>query len=167
MADAANDNRGEESLGRYRSSRQKRQRPKANLQPPLTPMIDVTFQLLIYFIVTATFRQAEGLIPGSLPSDLGMVDPKPRPEVPVTVTLVPQGTGGIQYQLDAADPTQDAATLFSMLRDRREAAPGAPLIVAVHPSVLWQYVVEAYNQGYRAEFKEVGFRYERGRSGRR
>jgi len=42
-------------------------RRTAKPQTPMTPMIDVTFQLLLFFIMTFEFRQSEGMIPGTLP----------------------------------------------------------------------------------------------------
>ena len=33
----------------------------------MTPMIDVTFQLLLFFLLTCEFRESEGMIPGTLP----------------------------------------------------------------------------------------------------
>lgn len=44
------------------------QRKRKSFQPPLTPMIDVTFLLLLFFILTFTFRQMEGQLPGAITS---------------------------------------------------------------------------------------------------
>ena len=52
----------------YIPPRRKRGRGKPKMQPPLTPMIDVTFQLLLFFLLTFQFREREGQIPGSLPN---------------------------------------------------------------------------------------------------
>jgi biopolymer transport protein ExbD len=38
------------------SQRTKRGRLKPKMAPPLTPMIDVTFLLLLYFLLTINFR---------------------------------------------------------------------------------------------------------------
>ena len=38
-------------------------------QPPMTPLIDVIFQLLIYFMLTMHFRNVEGMLLSQLPKD--------------------------------------------------------------------------------------------------
>ena len=57
----------------YVSDRKKRskQRPTRAIQPPLTPMIDVTFLLLVFFLLACRFRVAEGQILAKLPDISG------------------------------------------------------------------------------------------------
>ena len=56
----------------------KKRRPGAGLKeekvggPPLTPMIDVIFQLLIYFILTMKIKSVEGKLLSRLPKDKGL-----------------------------------------------------------------------------------------------
>jgi biopolymer transport protein ExbD len=50
----------------------RRKRPQAARQPDMTPMIDVTFLLLVFFIVTLNIRQLEGRLDAALPKDRGM-----------------------------------------------------------------------------------------------
>ena len=45
----------------------------AKMQPPMTPMIDVTFNLLIFFILTPSFDQTEGYLTTNLPTTSGPV----------------------------------------------------------------------------------------------
>ncbi|MHC4777732.1 MAG: ExbD/TolR family protein [Planctomycetota bacterium] len=49
----------------------------------MTPMIDVTFQLLIFFMVTSKFKTLEGKLDAYLPKDRGMdnirIEEKPLP----------------------------------------------------------------------------------------
>ena len=69
----------------YQSSRQKRPEPEPTGQPPLTPMIDVTFQLLIFFLLTSTFSDSEGQIPGNLPATGG--GSSDEPITPITIII--------------------------------------------------------------------------------
>ena len=54
----------------------------------LAPMIDVTFLLLIFFLVTTTFKRAEGIFASHLPKDAGAptaalpISNKPAPTQP-------------------------------------------------------------------------------------
>jgi biopolymer transport protein ExbD len=41
------------------------------IKPDMTPMIDVTFLLLIFFIVTLKFKTLEGRLDSNLPKDMG------------------------------------------------------------------------------------------------
>ncbi len=46
------------------------------IKPDMTPMIDVTFLLLIFFIVTLKFRTLEGRLDAALPKDRGAASTK-------------------------------------------------------------------------------------------
>jgi biopolymer transport protein ExbD len=46
------------------------------VKPDMTPMIDVTFLLLIFFIVTLKFRVLEGRLDAALPKDRGAASSK-------------------------------------------------------------------------------------------
>ena len=51
-------------------------------QPPMTPMIDVVFQLLIYFMLTMHFKEVEGKLLSQLPKDKGLASsPVNQPEL--------------------------------------------------------------------------------------
>lgn len=55
-----------EAEAHYESQRKRRRPPKPKVQPPLTPMIDCVFQLLLFFLISSSFRD-EGIIPGAIP----------------------------------------------------------------------------------------------------
>jgi len=170
---------------RYESHRKRRRPARPKMQPPLTPMIDVTFQLLLYFLIAATFRN-EGNIPSSLPkgqdSGPGKVQPvfviirqdgvgaESRPvyfvkvgqgqEEPVPVS---EGLSLENYRAQAALALHD-----ELLRIKGTSDPDIPLVIkpqadysragpGQYPYVRWMYVVDAFNQAMRCEFKEIGF----------
>ncbi len=49
---------------------------KNELMPDLKPLIDVTFQLLIFFMITINFKTEEGNLNSFLPKDRGPLDEK-------------------------------------------------------------------------------------------
>ncbi len=161
-ADGKSDEGG---LGRYIPLRKKRPRDKPKLQPPLTPMIDVTFQLLLFFILTTQFRMAEGQIPGTLPqgqlSGLSVADIYK----PIEIHLRPRidSAGSVEtvlYDIQGATaPTESAEKLFRQLlgRSERLGTTEAPVIIKAPSEVPWQYVVEAMNAANRAKFKRIGY----------
>ena len=129
------------------------------MRPLLTPMIDVMFQLLLFFLLTSTFRQAEGQIPGALPQWSGAAGLDQTIVRPIRVTVLPAADGGAAYTLDgAAAPLTDAEALHRELVARRQAYGSDEVPVAIQPrwDVPWQYVVEADNQAHRAGFKSIG-----------
>jgi biopolymer transport protein ExbD len=64
--------------------------PQRDEKADLTPMIDVTFLLLIFFLVTMKFRTLEGRHDAALPKDLGTgvhpVEPVETATIEVRVT---------------------------------------------------------------------------------
>lgn len=56
----------------------------------MTPMIDVVFQLLIFFMCSLNFKNMEGMLQSYLPKDLGIFSaPSQRnPEEPVYIKLI-------------------------------------------------------------------------------
>jgi len=122
-------------------------------------MIDVVFLLLIYFILTMTFRQAEGQIPGTLPA------PAEKPmtiENQVQIYLEPSGTNNesVIYGLNGLPfRPRNPNELFAAL-ERRQQQLGSrkvPVLIRVKDDVRWEFVVEAFNQALRARFKNIGF----------
>ncbi|HDZ20535.1 hypothetical protein LCGC14_0471170 [marine sediment metagenome] len=141
------------------ASRAAAQRERKSFQPPLTPMIDVTFLLLVFFILTFTFRQMEGQLPGALP----------RPDVPWTamdtlrrpihLRIHPAGAAGAVYELTgAAEAITSPHALHAALLARRRILTGrTPVSIEPAGNVRWQYAVEALNQAVRAGFNTISF----------
>jgi len=151
-----------EETAHYVSERAKRARPKPKLQPPMVPMIDVTFQLLIYFMLTTTFRQAEGQIPGSLPKEgTGGVSLRQQLKPPIHIQIRPIGTfrEGVVYEMIGSRGLMESGEeLYSSLMARKErVGAGTPVVIKARDDVRWQYVVEAFNQAVQAEFQNIGF----------
>ncbi|MCK4276397.1 MAG: biopolymer transporter ExbD [Phycisphaerae bacterium] len=150
-------------LGQFVSIRKRRARPKPKYQPPLTPMIDVTFQLLLFFILTTQFRQAEGYIPGTLPRhDAAPARAVQRIYRPVRINLRAEAGGeGVIYQVTgAAEGRIDGpGRLHEHLAAYRVriGSPQVPIIIAPGRGVRWRYVVEAFNAAVRAKFTRIAF----------
>ena len=139
---------------------EERSRRRQRMQPPLTPMIDVTFQLLLFFLLTCEFRETEGVIPGSLPH-IGPGRAAEKLLSPIEVTLHRSGQEGmVYYRLSGtAETIAGPGELYTRLRQRQEAigSRDVPLLIHPEPTVPWEFVVEAFNQAVRAEFTKIAF----------
>ena len=159
MAQSTKKIAGEESV-HYVPPRKKREQPKPKMQPPLTPMIDVTFQLLLFFLMTFTFREAEGLIPGTLPrGDQG--GPSEEVLTPIRVTVRPPlgNLDAAVYEVGGQHTAiRTAANLYKVLMDRRKVqSTDTPVVIIASPAVRWEHVVDVFSQAVHAKFKKIGF----------
>ena len=148
--------------GRYVSPRKKRGKPKPKMQPPLTPMIDVTFQLLLFFLLTMTFRLEEGMIPGALPQKGAGESSIDILEEPITILLTPYGENGqdVKFEIDGASKAMyTGRELYDFFRARIDLGVSleSPVVIAPNRAVRWRWVVEVFNQAHSVEFKEIGF----------
>ena len=152
---------GEDSV-HYVPPRKKRQPPKPRMQPPLTPMIDVTFQLLLFFLLTFTFREAEGLIPGSLPrGDQGAVAEEKILER-IEITVAPPGfrePDKVVFEIRGDHtPIRNSGKLYDeLLKKRKYCSDETPVIINASNAVRWEHVVDVFNQAVHAKFKKIGF----------
>ncbi|MCK5113701.1 MAG: biopolymer transporter ExbD [Phycisphaerae bacterium] len=149
----------QDSVHLYVSERKKRKPEEVKLQPPLTPMIDVTFQLLLYFLLTSTFRKDEGQIPGTLPATTGQAMEKPLQHKTIKVKIAAMGVFRDQVQYTIGSKSLDDPKELLLLLQRRCKSQGAdtPVVIDPGPRARWKYVVNAYNQAVHAKFKNIGF----------
>ncbi len=157
---------GDETV-HYVSARREREGRKKHgsvaIQPPLTPMIDIVFQLLLFFLLACQFRTAEGQIPANLPKVSGQ-----------KVTI--KALDPIRIKLSAAGPKRMGVTIgikgtnltfasgnelygyLKKIKDRYGDKEGKrPVYILPLGDVHWGHVVNAFNQGIRAKYKNVGF----------
>jgi len=125
----------------------------------LTSMIDVIFQLLIYFIITANFVVDEGTIKAKLPGDSAQKQEE-EPSIPTNIYIQTSGDA-VDYTIRVDNTTIDGIDeLFGVLKDRIETGRlDVEDTVTIHPQgkVRWQHVVNVFNACVRAELEQVGF----------
>ena len=149
----------------HRQARYRRRRRTSNevrIAVNLAPMIDVTFLLLIFFLVTTTFERAEGVFTSKLPRDTT----QPAVALPISPVVV---------RLTKTDLAFDA---FSMFIDRFENQPTTfdelaevlreiqthagfdhetPVVIVADNDVRWDHVVGCWNAALRADCRNVAF----------
>lgn len=147
----------------------------ADAGPDMSPMIDIVFNLLIFFLCATKFKTAEGAIDTYLPKDQGLptqATPQSIDEVRITVSWSEEGheaTIRLGAKLltrpgdwEVADSTQSPvwprlAQGLRELKDTHQGSEPLPVTLDVRPEVPHQYAVSALNEVIRVGLKEVRF----------
>ena len=146
---------------------------RARLALSITPMIDVVFLLLVYFVVTAGFGSQERLLRTEGAADAAADRPERAPELeleqePLVIRLVRDAgaSGATRIVLPAGlARVPDAAALEGVLRDSM-LSPQHPrgLFAADHPvriaparDVPWEDVVGVFRAVMGAGYRSVAF----------
>lgn len=142
--------------------KRRHQRRGSALAINLAPMIDVTFLLLIFFLVTTTFERAEGILASQMPRE-GAQSSVPLPMSPIVIRLDADPASQQGYAL-AVDGFDDAPTsvdeLTTFLRSLHRLAGfdrQTPVVVVPDDRVDWDVVVGVWNAALRADCRSVAF----------
>ena len=137
-------------------------RNSATIAINLAPMIDVTFLLLIFFLVTTTFERAEGLLSSEMPGEGGAAAVA-LPLSPIVVRVSQVGTGfdDIIIRIDKlAKAPSDVDGPVRYLRELQEL-PGfdkeTPVVIVAGNDVRWDHVVNVWNAALRAGCTRIAF----------
>lgn len=157
----------DEETVHHQSNRQKRELAPARMQLNLTSMIDVIFQLLIYFVITASFAVGEGVIAANLPGQgQGSTTAEP-PKTPLNIIVASRGEYNYQLRIDGIPqaPTNFKSLnemLKSIQHDPQRGRQGAyppdnPIMIKPDGNVRWQHVVDAFNAAVAARYSNISF----------
>lgn len=150
----------------HHESTRKAARPKKMADLNLTSMLDVCFQLLIFFILTASFAVGEGILPAELPTGQGKASDTEAPEQPIKLFLRSLGGDDVSIQIEGSPtPPRDFRELFSVLQGMQNSPsnPTAPynaddpVIIKPDGTVKWVHVVNTFNAAIRAKYTNVNF----------
>ena len=137
------------------------------LKLQITPLIDVIFQLLIYFMVTASFLIGEGALTANMPfgDDVAVSDIAP-PEQPLVLRLTPVDYSNVRIDIEGFNkPASDFSQLAFYLQsiqynDKNQGGiytSKNPVIIKSEGLVRWQHVVNAFNAAVSAGYENVSF----------
>ena len=125
-------------------------------------MIDVTFLLLIFFLVTTTFERAEGLLTSQMPKET-RAPAVPLPLSPIVVRVTQTGPDHEDYTL-RIDNFQVAPADIRELPDllvRMQQPPGfekkTPVVIVPENDVRWDHVVGCWNAALQAGCERIAF----------
>lgn len=127
----------------------------------MTPMIDVVFLLLIFFVWTANFQTLEYLLPSSLSALAGAgaepvdVTPEMRDFDPVIVKLLWQAAR-VRWLVNDS-PVESLADVRATLVAVAQVKNEVPVIIDPQPEVPLGHVIDVYDISRLAGFAEVQF----------
>ncbi|NLX05512.1 MAG: hypothetical protein GXY33_10240 [Phycisphaerae bacterium] len=152
----------------WRDRRQSRRRSTIGAVN-LAPMMDIMFNLLIFFLVASSFKLPEALLAARVPRTTGLSAEAAMPLVPVRIFLDAGEEGRpasirLSTAMTADGGSQilvsDYRDLARRLADLR-AQPGitdkTPVIIAARSATAWDHVVNTYNAALKAEFTRITF----------
>jgi len=129
----------------------------------MTPMIDVIFQLIIFFMCVLRFRQPEAQQMINLPAEgeprAGVTSP--LPDVPLILRRNLQGTPGTEGYLPSIRLRDSAITSWKGLLDGLKVLkltnPEVRIVLDIDGKVVHESVVKAIDQCTGADIKNVSF----------
>lgn len=148
----------------------------------MTPMIDVTFLLLIFFLCTIKFKTLEGKLSAFLPKDVGVNTTKaePKPKIEIKLKLINAGTKlddkgqgpydptkksrftygpdrKVQYQVDSKTYDNLAQVEKRMLELKASALPETSVAIDPRKDTVYADVVAVLDIVLAAKFENVSF----------
>jgi biopolymer transport protein ExbD len=113
----------------------------------MTPMIDVVFQLLIFFICTASFQATEELLPMGLAESPGADTASPTETVPHVQRILVRATradGHTQWVVDDR-PTQSIRDVQELLSAAAKSDRSVPVTLDVAGAVPLGDMIDVYD----------------------
>lgn len=130
-----------------------------DLEISMTPMIDVVFLLLIFFICTANFQAPEQSLPTSLLLSGANLPDVPLEEVPDLERIVVESrvsASQVAWQVNQT-PCPDLASLKQLLTTLAEVDSGLPVTLDPDSATPLGDVINAYDAARAAGLLQVQF----------
>ncbi|MBL7139815.1 MAG: biopolymer transporter ExbD [Planctomycetes bacterium] len=135
----------------------------AKIQLPMTPMIDIIFQLLIFFLLMPNQQAGEGYLTTNLPRTSGPVAGKEQKDVKrVKIELqVPENDDkGVVIVLNESQTFgRNFEGLLAALQGLQERGlpPDHPVLISPWMSCRHKWVVRAFDMAVAARFTNIHF----------
>ncbi|MCE9590284.1 MAG: biopolymer transporter ExbD [Planctomycetes bacterium] len=136
----------------------------------LVAMLDMAFNILIFFILTANFAVGEGVLTAKLPaSGSGGTGGAPVAEIPKNPIVINVASAGDSYSVNiegSMNSTRDFTELQTQLNQMQSDPsrgftgpykPDNPVIIKPDGEVRWQHVVNAFNAAISARYSDISF----------
>lgn len=146
------------------SKRRRRARRKSwTMSLNLTPMIDLVFLLLFFFLVVSRFGPREGVLPTQIPARaMALTTDVPRTPLRVRLVADDANPGQCRATIDRFNeaPIELAGLLEALERIQAQDVgfdAQTPVHLLAGTQVAWDHVVNAYNAAMAARFEKIYF----------
>jgi len=146
-----------------RSDRHRRRRTSlVAISLNLTPMIDVVFLLLLFFLAASRFSPNEGMLEARLPARAAGASMEiPRTPIRVRFLAPPNQPDQCSVTIERFDETPIPMSELANALKKTQQQPGFDADTPVHlmadNDVRWDHVVNAYNAALAAGYGKVYF----------
>lgn len=132
-----------------------------DINTAMTPMIDVVFLLLVFFVWTASFQVVEFVLPSAVSSQLGteaieVENPPPPKDFPDIVVRVRWENNQAAWTVNQ-QPVPSLAAVGTQLSSLAELGTDATVILHPDPAVPLGYVIETYDVSQLSGFEKISF----------
>jgi biopolymer transport protein ExbD len=148
-------------------SRRMADRRGRSLALRVIPMIDILFLLLIFFILTSSFRPVENYLPFTMPK-LGGAGSGASVVEPLVINVhtgsgscnihIGQGAGTVVKETDSDPGLLRFADDLEAVMTRQKRTAADPVEIVCQDGVEWQYVVKVYDVLYGMGITDITFR---------
>lgn len=141
-------------------SREAAEETKAEMS--MTPMIDITFQLLIFFMLGVKFKLLEQKLNSYLPKDTGPNSTPPPDEVlPTSIHLKPTGPDGlectIKVGLKPVDNFEELEQTLRALHNTEDKKRNLPVDIYGSDDLRWRWICRAFDTAIGVGCEKVQF----------
>jgi biopolymer transport protein ExbD len=146
------------------SGRRALRRGPARLTVTFTPLIDIVFLLLLYFMLVAQFKTKEEMFQLDLPREgenETIVDPFALPSEPIRLRVSSTGDGAAELVIQSDDPVIGSPATVNALAAAAEQARGAMIgadqlfLVQPDEGARWEHALAVVNAIKRAGLQRV------------
>jgi len=109
-------------------------RRREQLTPDMTPLIDVVFLLLIFFLVSTVFKKNESALPLTLPSSQASTQMIQKEEVNIELLSEKMALKGKELSFEQLD------TALSSVKDKK-----TPINVRIDKEVQYQRIIKLFD----------------------
>ena len=134
----------------------------ADLNTAMTPMIDVVFLLLVFFVWTASFQTIEYVLDSQVTSAQGTNASEPLESLPPSdfdediVVRIESVGGGLVWSVNRR-AVQSLEDVKSRLNGLAQVDASAKVILHPDPAVELEFVIGAFDAAQLAGFTQVAF----------
>ena len=139
-----------------------------DLDSAMTPMIDVVFLLLVFFVWTASFQIVEQILPSEVSAQMGnepseLDEPPPEADFPDNVVKIGWDGQNPNWTYNE-QPMNSLAELRNKLTQISSINSDAPVILYPDKVVPLGHVIEVYDVSKLSGFSRVSFAVEPGQN---